>query len=76
MATGRRLLSNSMPYRYRQGTLCPTRDEHGLLEKSHGNRKSKKAGRVRKMGQNKVRKQLARDLRSELDIYLSDILNR
>ena len=64
MATGRRLLTNSMPSNYKQGTLYPV---YGGGEKKYGNRKKKKAGIVRKMGQSKVRKQLKKDLLSEIN---------
>ena len=64
MATGRRLMSNCMPKRYKQGTLYPVKDSY-KREKSWGNT-TKNAGHIRKMGQNKVRKQLAYDLNVEL----------
>jgi hypothetical protein len=64
MATGKRLLSNSMPSNYKQGSLYPV---YGGGEKKYGNRKKKNAGKVRKMGQNKVRKQLKKELISELN---------
>ena len=66
MATGRRLMSNCMPKRYKQGTLYPVKDSY-KKEKSWGNTTKRKAGHIRKMGQNKVRKQLAYDLNVELN---------
>ena len=70
MATGRRLLEESMPHNYKQGSVYPTHYDH-YLEKTYGNRKPHNAGHVSKMGQNKVRKQLKKDLEREL--YESDI---
>lgn len=67
MATGRKLLSECMPSNYKQGTLYPTRDIYGDDLKTYGNRRAKKAGHVRKAGQNKVRKQLKKDMLRELD---------
>ena len=66
MATGRRLLEESMPHNYKQGCLYPT---HYLEteEKSYGNTKKRNVRHVRKMGQSKVRKQLKKDLEKELE---------
>ena len=69
MATGRRLLSESMPDNYKQGTLYPTRDRYGGYNKPYGNRMAKNAGHIRKAGQSKVRKQLQKELEQEL-LYL------
>lgn len=66
MATGKRLLEESMPHNYKQGSVYPTHYDYGL-EKAYGNRKPRKAGHVRKMGQNKVRRQLKKDLERELN---------
>jgi len=66
MPTGRRLLDQCMPYNFKQGTLYPTRDRYQDDLKSYGNRRAKKAGHIRKAGQNKVRKQLEKELEQEL----------
>jgi hypothetical protein len=66
MATGRRLLEESMPYNYKQGSVYPTHydiDE----DKPYGGSRKKNAGHVRKMGQNKVRKQLKKELYEMLE---------
>ena len=65
MATGKRLLEESMPHNYKQGSVYPTHYDYGL-EKAYGNRKSHNAGHVRKMAQTKVRKQLEKELKEEL----------
>jgi hypothetical protein len=65
MATGKRLLEESMPHNYKQGSVYPTHYDYGL-EKAYGNRKPRNAGHVRKMGQNKVRQQLKKELKEEL----------
>ena len=70
MATGKRLLEESMPHNFKQGSVYPTHYDYGL-EKAYDNRKPRNVGHVRKMGQNKVRKQLKKDLEREL--YESDI---
>jgi hypothetical protein len=69
MPTGKRLLNYCMPQNYKQGFLYPT-SNYTDLEKSYGNRKAKKAGHVRKAGQNKLRKQLEKELNEELEISL------
>lgn len=69
MSTGKRLLNYCMPFNYKQGSLCPI-SNYKNLEKPYGNRKAKKAGHVRKAGQNKVRKQLKKELNEELEIIL------
>lgn len=66
MATGKRLLNYCMPCNYKQGFLYPI-SSYKNLEKSYGNRKIKKAGHVRKAGQNKLRKQLKKELNEELE---------
>ena len=66
MPTGKRLLEESMPHNYKQGSVYPTQYDH-YLEKTYGNRKPHNAGHVRKMGQNKVRKQLKKELIEELN---------
>lgn len=66
MSTGRRLLNNCMPSNYKQGSLYPTKNEYGDDNKSYGNKRAKKAGHVRKAGQNKLRKQLKKELEQEL----------
>lgn len=66
MATGKRLLEESMPHNYKQGSVYPTHysiDE----DKPYGGSRKKNAGHVRKMGQNKVRKQLKKELTEELN---------
>lgn len=65
MATGKRLLNNCMPDNYKQGTLYPTSELIGF-DKPYGNKKAKKSGHVRKAGQNKLRKQLKKELEQEL----------
>lgn len=70
MPTGKRLLNYCMPHNYKQGSLYPTYEVNYELDKSYGNRKAKKAGHVRKAGQNKVRKQLEKELNEELEIIL------
>lgn len=65
MATGKRLLTNSMPSNYKQETLYPV-SSVGRDEKKYGNSRKKKVGIIRKMGQSKVRKQLKKDLKVEL----------
>ena len=54
-----------MPDNYKQGTLYPTSELIGF-DKPYGNRKAKKSGHVRKAGQNKLRKQLKKELEQEL----------
>ena len=66
MATGKRLLEESMPHNYKQGTLYP-RHYDDDLEKSYSNRRSRNAGHVRKAGQSKVRRQLKKDMNEELN---------
>lgn len=66
MSTGKRLLSNCMPRRYKQGTLYPVGGYSNKYEKSYGNRMARKAGHIRKAGQNKLRKQLQMELEEEL----------
>lgn len=70
MSTGRRLLSESMPHNYKQGFLYPVNTPKFLKEKPYGNRRAKHAGHVRKAGQNKVRKQLKKELNEELETVL------
>ena len=69
MSTGKRLLNYCMPLNYKQGSVCPT-SNYKNLEKPYGNRKAKKAGHVRKTGQNKLRKQLKKELSEEIEISL------
>jgi len=66
MATGKKLLSFCMPCRFKQGTLSPV-SSCGALLKKYGNIAAKKAGHIRKSGQNKLRKQLKKELRDELN---------
>ena len=66
MATGKRLLEESMPHNYKQGSVYPTHYDLEL-EKKYGNRKAKKASHVRKIGQTKVRRQLKNDMMEELN---------
>ena len=65
MATGKRLLEESMPQNFKQGLLYPT---HYLENeyKPYGGSRKRKAGKIRKAGQNKVRKQLKKDMMAEL----------
>lgn len=72
MSTGRRLLSWSMPHNYKQGFLYPVNTPKLLEEKPYGNRRAKHAGHVRKAGQNKVRKQLEKELNEELEMILEN----
>ena len=70
MATGKRLLNNCMPCNYKQGTLYPTKGyNNDAYNKPYGNRNERNAGHVRKAGQNKVRKQLQKELEEELLDY-------
>ena len=65
MPTGKRLLEESMPHNYKQGSVYPTHyDIDG--DKPYGGSRKKNAGHVRKMGQNKVRKQLKKELNEML----------
>ena len=66
MPTGSRLLEVSMPHNYKQGLVYPTHYDYGL-EKTYGNRRPRKAGHVRKIGQTKVRRQLKNDMMEELN---------
>ena len=50
-----------MPHNHKQGSVYPTHYDYGL-EKTCGNRRARKAGHVRKIGQTKVRKQLKNNL--------------
>lgn len=70
MPTGKRLLSESMPHNYKQGFLYPVNTPKFLEEKPYGNRRAKHAKHIRKAGQNKVRKQLEKELNEELKIIL------
>lgn len=66
MPTGKRLLEESMPHNYKQGSVYPTHyDIDG--DKPYGGSRKKNAGHVRKMGQNKVRKQLKKELNEMLE---------
>ena len=66
MPTGKRLLEESMPHNYKQGSVYPT---HYNIDgdKPYGGSRKKNAGHVRKMGQNKVRKQLKKELNEMLE---------
>ena len=66
MPTGKRLLEESMPHNYKQGSVYTTHYDYEL-DKAYGNRKPRNAGHVRKMGQTKVRKQLEKELKEELN---------
>ena len=68
MPTGKRLLNNCMPWNYKQGSLYPTHYNIDL-DKPYGGSRKKNAGHVRKMGQNKVRTQLQKELEEELLDY-------
>ena len=66
MPTGKRLLEESMPHNYKQGSVYPT--HYGIDGyKPYGGSRKKNAGHVRKMGQNKVRKQLKKELNEMLE---------
>lgn len=65
MPTGSRLLEESMPHNYKQGSVYPTHYDYGL-EKTYGNRRPRKSCHVRKIGQTKVRRQLKNDMIEEL----------
>lgn len=55
-----------MPHNYKQGSVYPTHyDIDG--DKPYGGSRKKNAGHVRKMGQNKVRKQLKKELNEMLE---------
>ena len=66
MATGKRLLEESMPHNYKQGLVYPTHyiRQH---EKSYGGSRKRNAGCIRKTGQSKVRRQLKKDMNEELN---------
>ena len=66
MSTGSRLLEESMPHNYKQGSVYPTHYDY-VLKKTYGNCRPRKAGHVRKMGQTKVRRQLKNDIMEELN---------
>ena len=66
MATGKRLLEESMPHNYKQGSVYPTHYNINT-DKPYGGSRKKNAGHVRKMGQNKVRKQLKKELNEMLE---------
>ena len=66
MATGKRLLEESMPHNYKQGSVYPTHYNIDA-DKPYGGSRKKNAGHVRKMGQNKVRKQLKKELNEMLE---------
>ena len=68
MPTGSRLLEESMPHNYKQGSVYPTHYNIDL-DKPYGGSRKKNAGHVRKMGQNKVRTQLQKELEEELLDY-------
>ena len=66
MATGSRLLEESMPHNFKQGLLYPT---HYILsndDKPYGGSRKRNAGKIRKAGQTKVRRQLKKDMMEEL----------
>ena len=66
MATGRRLLEESMPHNYKQGSVYPT--HYNINEdKPYGGSRKKNAGHVRKTGQAKVRRQLKKELNEILE---------
>ena len=69
MPTGKRLLNNCMPWNYKQGSLYPVGSSCGDDNKPYGNRRARKSGHVRKAGQNKLRKQLQKELEEELLDY-------
>ena len=61
-----------MPENYKQGSLYPThctKYNNDEYNKPYGNRHEKNAGHVRKAGQNKLRKQLQKELEEELLDY-------
>lgn len=63
MPTGKRLLEESMPHNYKQGLVYPTHYiGNGEDDKNYGGTKKRRAGKIRKAGQNKVRKQLKKEL--------------
>ena len=66
MATGRRLLEESMPHNYKQGVVYPTHYTRNDEDKPYGGSRKRNAGHVRKAGQTKVRKQLEKELQEEL----------
>ena len=66
MPTGSRLLEESMPHNYKQGSVYPTHYNIDV-DKPYGGSRKKNAGHVRKMGQNKVRKQLKKELNEMLE---------
>ncbi len=68
MATGKRLLEESMPHNYKQGMVYPTHYFEND-DKPYGGSRKRNAGKIRKAGQTKVRKQLKKDMMEELYDY-------
>lgn len=67
MATGRRLLEESMPANYKQGYLYPTHYSSSIKKKPNGGFRKLRLDKIRKAGQTKVRKQLEKELNKELN---------
>lgn len=61
MATGSRLLEESMPNNFKQGMVYPTHYIEQEDKPYKGSRK-RNAGKIRKAGQTKVRRQLKKDM--------------
>lgn len=66
MATGSRLLEESMPHNYKQGLVYPTHYISSDGDKPYGGSRKRNAGKIRKAGQTKVRRQLKKDMMDEL----------
>lgn len=66
MATGSRLLEESMPHNYKQGLVYPTHYISSDDDKPYGGSRKRNAGKIRKAGQTKVRRQLKKDMMEEL----------
>ena len=66
MATGSRLLEESMPHNFKQGLVYPTHYISNDDNKPYGGSRKRNTGKIRKAGQTKVRRQLKKDMMEEL----------
>ena len=66
MATGSRLLEESMPHNFKQGMVYPTHYISCNDDKPYSGSRKRNAGKIRKAGQTKVRRQLKKDMMEEL----------
>ncbi len=67
MATGKRLLEDSMPHNFKQGFVYPTHYIEQDQPKPHGGSRKRNVGCIRKAGQSKVRRQLNKEMYEELN---------